>query len=148
MSSGDIAAVVITICVVIAMAALVAVLTQAFALIRELRRQLAEFEGKAGPALTTLADTAELAQTELGRLRDLLNVVQRIAGLAESAGAATVRAAALPLDKVRSALSVLRGAHTDDAHTDDTADTEPETPQGRAVDTQRHDGPSHAGEGR
>ena len=108
MSSGDLAAVVVTVCVVVALVALVAVLTQAFALMRELRRKLEDFDAKVGPALGQLADTAEMAQTEIGRLRDLLNVAQKVTGLAESAGAATARAAAAPVDKVRSAFSVLK----------------------------------------
>jgi predicted PurR-regulated permease PerM len=111
-SSGDLAAVVVTVCVVVALVALIAVLTQAFALMRELRRKLEDFDAKVGPALSQLADTAEMAQTEISRLRDLLNVAQKVAGLAESAGAATARAAAAPVDKVRSAISVLRGAQT------------------------------------
>lgn len=109
MSSGDLAAVVVTVCVVVALVALIAVLTQAFALMREFRRKLADFDAKVGPALGQLADTAEMAQTEIGRLRDLLNMAQKVAGLAESAGAATARVAAAPVDKVRSAISVLRG---------------------------------------
>ncbi len=108
MSAGDLAAVVVTVCVVVALVALIAVLTQAFALMRELRRKLDDFDSKVGPALGQLADTAEMAQTEIGRLRDLLNIVQKVAGLAETAGAATARAAAAPVDKVRSAFSVLR----------------------------------------
>lgn len=108
MSSSDLAAVVVTVCVLIALVALIVVLTQAFALMRELRRKLEDFDRTAGPALGQLADTAEMAQSEIARLRDLLNVAQRVAGLAESAGAATARAAALPVDKVRSAFSVLR----------------------------------------
>ena len=108
MSAGDLAAVVVTVCVVVALMALIAVLTQAFALMRELRRKLDDFDSKVGPALGQLADTAEMAQTEIGRLRDLLNVAQKVAGLAESAGAATARAAAAPVDKVRSAFSVLK----------------------------------------
>ena len=109
MSSSDLAAVVVTVCVVAALVALIAVLTQAFALMRELRRKLEDFDAKVGPALGQLADTAEMAQTEIGRLRDLLNVAQKVAGLAESAGAATARAASAPVDKVRSVISVLRG---------------------------------------
>lgn len=109
MSSGDLAAVVVTVCVVVALVALIAVLTQAFVLMREFRRKLEDFDEKVGPALSQLADTAEMAQTEIGRLRDLLNVAQKVAGLAESAGAATARVAAAPVDKVRSAISVIRG---------------------------------------
>ncbi len=108
MSSSDLAAVVVTVCVVVALVALIAVLTQAFALMREFRRKLEEFDAKVGPALGQLADTAEMAQTEIGRLRDLLNIAQKVAGLAETAGAATARAAAAPVDKVRSAFSVLK----------------------------------------
>ena len=110
MSSGDLAAVVVTVCVVLALVALIAVLTQAFALMRELRRKLNDFDAKVGPALSQLADTAEMAQAEISRLRDLLNIAQKVAELAESAGAATARVAATPVDKVRSAFSVLRGA--------------------------------------
>ncbi len=112
MSNSDLAAVVVTVCVVVALVALIAVLTQAFALMREFRRKLEDFDAKVGPALGQLADTAEMAQTEIGRLRDLLNIAQKVAGLAESAGAATARVAATPVDKVRSAISVLRGAQT------------------------------------
>ncbi len=108
MSSSDLAAVVVTVCVVVALVALIAVLTQAFALMREFRRKLEDFDAKVGPALGQLADTAEMAQTEIGRLRDLLNIAQKVAGLAETAGAATARAAAAPVDKVRSAFSVLK----------------------------------------
>ena len=108
MSGGDLAAVVVTVCVVVALVALIAVLTQAFALMRELRRKLEDFDAKVGPALSQLADTAEMAQTEIGRLRDVLNVAQKVAGLAESAGAGAARAAAVPVDKVRSAFSVLK----------------------------------------
>ncbi|WP_419945244.1 hypothetical protein [Candidatus Poriferisodalis sp.] len=109
MSNGDLAAVVVTVCVLIALVALIAVLTQAFALMREMRRKLEDFDAKVSPALSQLADTAEMAQTEIGRLRDLLNVAQKVAGLAESAGAATAKAASVPVDKVRSVISVLRG---------------------------------------
>ena len=114
MSGSDLAAVVMTVCVVIALVALVAVLTQAFGLMRELRRKLEDFDTKAGPALSQLADTAEMAQAEISRLRDLLNVAQKVAGLAESAGAATARAASVPVDKVRSAFSVFRGKPSDE----------------------------------
>ena len=109
MSSSDLAAVVVTVCVVVALVALIAVLTQAFALMREFRRKLEDFDSKVGPALSQLADTAEMAQTEISRLRDLLNIAQKVAGLAESAGAATARAAATPVDKVRAAAEALRG---------------------------------------
>ena len=108
MSGSDLVSVVVTVCVVVALVALVAVLTQAFVLMREFRRKLEDFDAKVGPALSQLADTAEMAQTEIGRLRDLLNVAQKVAGLAESAGAVTARAAAAPVDKVRSAFSVLK----------------------------------------
>ncbi len=108
MSSGDLAAVVVTVCVVVALVALIAVLTQAFALMREFRRKLTDFDAKVGPALSQLADTAEMAQTEIGRLRDLLNIAQKVAGLAESAGAATARAAGAPVDKVRALIETLR----------------------------------------
>ena len=114
MSSSDLAAVVVTVCVVVALVALIAVLTQAFALMRELRRKLEDFDAKVGPALSQLADTAEMAQTEISRVRDLINVAQKVAGLAESAGAATARAASLPVDKVRSAISVLWGKSPDE----------------------------------
>ena len=109
MSGSDLAAVVVTVCVVVALVALVAVLTQVFILMRELRGKLRDFDEKVAPALSQLADTAEMAQTEIGRLRDLLNIAQKVAGLAESAGAATARVAATPVDKVRSAISVIRG---------------------------------------
>lgn len=109
MSSGDLAAVVVTVCVVVALVALIAVLTQAFALMREFRRKLEDFDAKVGPALSQLADTAEMAQAEISRLRDLLNIAQKVAGLAESAGAATARVAATPVDKVRAAAEALRG---------------------------------------
>lgn len=109
MSSGDLAAVIVTVCVLVALVALIAVLTQAFALMRELRRKLSDFDAKVGPALSQLADTAEMAQTEIGRLRDLLNVAQKVAGIADAAGAAAARAAGLPVDKVRAAAEALRG---------------------------------------
>ena len=113
MSGGDLAAVIVTVCVVVALVALIAVLTQAFALMRELRRKLEDFDRRAGPALSQLSETAEMANTEIERLRDVLNVVQKVTGLAETAGAATARAAAVPVDKVRSAFSVLRGARAE-----------------------------------
>jgi len=109
MSSSDLAAVVVTVCVVVALVALIAVLTQAFALMRDFRRKLEDFDSKVGPALSQLADTAEMAQAEISRLRDLLNIAQKVAGLAESAGAATARVAATPVDKVRAAAEALRG---------------------------------------
>ena len=109
MSTSDLAAVVVTVCVLVALVALIAVLTQAFALMRELRRKLEDFDAKVGPALSQLADTAEMAQTEIGRLRDLLNVAQKVAGIADAAGAAAARAAGLPVDKVRAAAEALRG---------------------------------------
>ena len=131
MNSGDLAAVVVTVCVLIALVALIAVLTQAFALMRELRRKLEDFDAKVGPALSQLADTAEMAQTEISRLRDLLNIAQKVAGLAESAGAATARAAAAPVDKVRSAISVLRGAQAaSTGPRERAADEGPETAAG------------------
>ena len=114
MSSSDLAAVVVTVCVLVALVALIAVLTQAFVLMREFRRKLEDFDDKVGPALSQLADTAEMAQAEISRLRDLLNIAQKVAGLAESAGAATARVAAAPVDKVRSAISVLRGKDSDE----------------------------------
>ena len=109
MSSSDLAAVVVTVCVVVALVALIAVLTQAFALMREFRRKLEDFDAKVGPALGQLADTAEMAQTEIGRLRDLLNIAQKVAGLTESAGAVAARIAGVPVDKVRAAAEALRG---------------------------------------
>ena len=109
MSSSDLAAVVVTVCVVVALVALIAVLTQAFALMRGFRRKLEDFDSKVGPALSQLADTAEMAQTEIGRLRDLLNIAQKVAGLAESAGAGAARIAGVPVDKVRAAAEALRG---------------------------------------
>ncbi|WP_419931501.1 hypothetical protein [Candidatus Poriferisodalis sp.] len=133
MNSGDLAAVVVTVCVLIALVALIVVLTQAFALMRELRRKLEDFDAKVGPALGQLADTAEMAQAEISRLRDLLNIAQKVAGLAESAGAATARVAATPVDKVRSAISVLRGAQTGSTGLrDKAADEERETASGGA----------------
>ncbi|WP_419841666.1 hypothetical protein [Candidatus Poriferisodalis sp.] len=114
MTGGDLAAVVVTVCVLVALAALVAVLAQAFALIREFRRKLEDFDARVEPALRQLAETAEMAQVEIGRLRDLMNLAQKVAGLAESAGAATARVAAAPVDKVRSALSALRGSQSGD----------------------------------
>ena len=109
MNSGDLAAVVVTVCVLIALVALIAVLTQAFALMRELRRKLEDFDAKVGPALGQLADTAEMAQAEIGRLRDLLNIAQKVAGLAEAAGAGAAKIAGAPVDKVRAAAEALRG---------------------------------------
>ena len=131
MSGGDLAAVVVTVCVVVALVALIAVLTQAFALMREFRRKLEDFDDKVGPALSQLADTAEMAQTEIGRLRDLLNVAQKVAGLAESAGAATARAASVPVDKVRSAISVLRDRVAGDER-DAAADSESAAARGES----------------
>ncbi len=112
MSVGDLVAVVVTVGVLVALAALIAVLTQAFALMRELRRKLEDFDSQVGPALSHLADAAEMAQTEISRLRDLINIAQKVVGLAETAGAATARVAAAPVDKVRSAISALRGMQT------------------------------------
>ncbi|WP_428118917.1 hypothetical protein [Candidatus Poriferisodalis sp.] len=126
MSGGDLAAVIVTVCVVVALVALIAVLTQAFALMRELRRKLEDFDRKAGPALGQLAETAEMANTEIKRLRDILNVVQKVTGLAESAGAATAKAAAVPVDKVRSAFSVLRGARAEGTGPRDSGTTQSE----------------------
>ncbi len=114
MSSSDLAAVVVTVCVVVALVALVAVLTQAFVLMREFRRKLDDFDDKVGPALSQLADTAEMAQAEISRLRDLLNIAQKVAGAAEAAGGAAAKIAGMPVDKVRSAISVLRGKDSDE----------------------------------
>ncbi|WP_419839623.1 hypothetical protein [Candidatus Poriferisodalis sp.] len=114
MSSSDLAAVVVTVCVVVALAALIVVLTQAFALMREFRRKLADFDAKVGPALSQLADTAEMAQAEISRLRDLLNIAQKVAGMADAAGGAAARVAGVPVDKVRSAVAALRGKAADE----------------------------------
>ena len=130
MSSSDLAAVVVTVCVVVALVALIAVLTQAFALMREFRSKLEDFDAKVGPALGQLADTAEMAQAEISRLRDLLNIAQKVAVLAESAGAATARAAAAPVDKVRSAISVLRSRAGDEGRENAPGDGSTNTASG------------------
>ncbi len=108
MNTSDLAAVVVTVCVVVALVALIAVLTQAFVLMRELRRKLADFDTKIGPALNQLADTAEIAQAEIVRLRDALNVVHKIAGLIDAAGGAANRVAGVPVDKARAVFEMLR----------------------------------------
>ncbi len=108
MSSSDLAAVVVTVCVLVALVALIAVLTQAFVLMREFRHKLEDFDAKVGPALSQLADTAEMAQSEISRLRDLLNIAQKVAGAAEAAGGAAAKIAGMPVDKVRAAAEAVR----------------------------------------
>ena len=130
MSSSGLAAVVVTVCVVVALAALIVVLTQAFALMREFRRKLTDFDDKVGPALSQLADTAEMAQAEISRLRDLLNIAQKVAGAAEAAGGAAAKIAGMPVDKVRSAFSALRGKAADEGR--ENAPGGPGTPAGSA----------------
>ena len=114
MSGSDLAAVVVTVCVVVALVALIAVLTQAFVLMREFRRKLEDFDAKVGPALGQLADTAEMAQAEISRLRDVLNIVHKVAGLADAAGAGAARVAAAPVDKVRALFQALLSRESDE----------------------------------
>lgn len=97
MTAGDLAAIIVTFCVILAMTALMLVLWRLIGVLRELRATTDELAERAVPTVVDLRETVETADLELERLHGVIDSAENVidtAGHVSSSLTSASRAAA------------------------------------------------------
>jgi hypothetical protein len=100
-SAGDLAAVVVTMCVIVAMTVLLFVLFQLLHVLRDLRQAAEHLTEEALPTIVDLRTTVDTADAELERLHGVIETAEHLSSGLASATRTASRVVATPAIKTK-----------------------------------------------
>ena len=101
MSAGDLAAIVVTFCVIVAMAVLLFVWFQLLGVLRDLRVAADRLAEEAVPTLVGLRSTVDTADAELARLHGVIDTAATVSTGLVTAGRTATRVVSAPAIKTK-----------------------------------------------
>lgn len=101
MSAGDLAAVVVTVCVIVALSVVLFVLFQLLQVLRDLRRAAERLAEEAMPTIVDLRSTVDTADAELERLHGVIETAEQVSTNLASVSRTASRVVAAPAIKTK-----------------------------------------------